>query len=48
MKFALVNDLRQEAQSQQKGICIGCGNPVVAKCGEQRIQHWAHKGRTNC
>ena len=48
MKFALVNSQRQEAESQLKGVCIGCGYPVVAKCGERRIHHWAHKGRVKC
>ncbi len=48
MKFALVNSQRQEAESQLKGVCIGCGYPVVAKCGEQRIHHWAHKAKIQC
>ncbi len=48
MKFALVNGQRQEAESQLRGICIGCGNPVLAKCGERRINHWAHKAQIQC
>ena len=48
MKFALVNSQRQEAESQLKGVCIRCGYPVVAKCGEQRIHHWAHKAKIQC
>jgi hypothetical protein len=28
--------------------CPGCGQPVVAKCGEHRIHHWAHKSNKTC
>ena len=48
MKFALVNNERQEAQPGLEGKCLGCGNPMVAKCGEVRIKHWAHKRRSKC
>ena len=48
MKFALVNNERQEAQPNLEGKCLGCGNPMVAKCGEVRIKHWAHKRRSQC
>ena len=48
MKFALVSGTRQEAQPGLTGECIGCGSPMVARCGEVRIKHWAHKGRIRC
>jgi competence protein CoiA len=48
MKFALVNCERKEAQPNLSGVCIGCGNPMVAKCGEVRIKHWAHKRQSSC
>jgi hypothetical protein len=48
MKFALVNDLRHEAEPKLVGQCISCGSPVLAKCGERRINHWAHKARIQC
>ena len=48
MKFALVDGKRQEPQPKISGQCIGCGNPVVSKCGEVRVPHWAHKGRIQC
>jgi hypothetical protein len=48
MKFALVNGLRHEAAPKLVGQCIGCENPVLAKCGERRINHWAHKARIQC
>ena len=48
MKFALVNEQRQEAQPSLLGNCLACGHPMVAKCGEVRIWHWAHKGNLTC
>src|SRR5882672_936412 len=48
MKFALVSGQRQEAQPNLSGQCRGCGRPMVARCGEVRVWHWAHKGRLLC
>lgn len=48
MKFALVNIQRQEAQPNLSGECPTCGHPMVAKCGETRIWHWAHQGSRTC
>jgi competence protein CoiA len=48
MKFALVNNERQEAQPSLEGKCLGCDSPMVARCGEVRIKHWAHKGTRRC
>ena len=48
MKFALVNGQRQEARPGLRGECRACGSPMVAKCGEIKVRHWAHKGRRNC
>ncbi len=48
MKFALVNEQRQEAQPNLSGACQTCGHPMVAKCGESRVWHWAHKGSHRC
>lgn len=48
MKFALVNNERQEAQPSLEGRCLGCGSPMLARCGEVRIKHWAHKGTRRC
>lgn len=48
MKFALVNSERQEAQPKLIGSCLSCGSPTVARCGEIRINHWAHKGQKRC
>lgn len=48
MKYALVNDERQEAQTGLSGKCTCCGHPTVAKCGEVKIWHWAHRGKRMC
>lgn len=48
MKFALVGGQRQEAQPTLSGICASCGHPMIAKCGEVRISHWAHRKARLC
>lgn len=48
MKFALVNGERKEAEPSFQGKCIVCGSPTLAKCGEIRANHWAHKGQRRC
>jgi competence protein CoiA len=48
MKFAIVDNKRQEAAPHIEGKCINCGSPMVPKCGALRIKHWAHKGTRRC
>jgi len=48
MKLALVNGNEVEATKGAKGLCRSCGSELIAKCGEDRVNHWAHKGRRNC
>lgn len=48
MRYALVNNEKAEASSELKGVCLGCGQPMIAKCGEQRLHHWAHFSKRNC
>ncbi|MDP1727998.1 MAG: competence protein CoiA family protein [Bacteroidota bacterium] len=48
MKFAIVNGNRTEAAKSIKGICPSCGSELIAKCGEFKINHWAHKGTRTC
>lgn len=48
MKFALINGERKEAEPSLKGVCIGCGGPTLARCGEVRVNHWAHQGQRRC
>ncbi|PAQ11717.1 competence protein CoiA [Mesorhizobium temperatum] len=48
MQFALVVGQKHEASPGLAGHCPGCGQPVVAKCGDQRMWHWAHLRKRKC
>lgn len=49
MKFALVDGHRREAKPGLSGMCPICGQqPMIAKCGEIRVWHWAYKGCRSC
>jgi hypothetical protein len=48
MRYALIENKRVEAQPELIGLCPGCNQPVIAKCGKQRINHWAHRSNKNC
>jgi hypothetical protein len=48
MRFALINNERIEASPGLKGICPCCAQAVIAKCGIQRIHHWAHVSLQDC
>jgi hypothetical protein len=37
MEYALVNGERQEAKPGLSGKCECCGDPIIAKCGDERI-----------
>ncbi len=48
MKYALVDGRRQEAEPNLNGTCPACGRPMVPKCGERRVWHWAHQRGRLC
>jgi len=48
MQYALVNGLRTEPTKGERGICEGCNGEVIAKCGNVKIHHWAHKNIEDC
>ncbi len=48
MKFALIAGQRIEAFAGGRGACPLCRGEVIAKCGSQRIPHWAHRGIRDC
>jgi hypothetical protein len=48
MKFAEIQGERFEAQPGSSGYCPVCGASVIAKCGEHKAWHWAHRGVRNC
>lgn len=48
MKYALIGNTKIEATKGAKGTCPVCGSELIAKCGPDRMNHWAHKGTRNC
>ncbi len=48
MKFADIAGQRCEAQPGLTATCPSCGAAVVAKCGDHRVRHWAHRGVRVC
>ena len=48
MHFALIDKKQVEASPKLKGVCPCCSQPVIAKCGKQKIWHWAHRINSAC
>lgn len=48
MKYALIDNTKTEATKGSIGICPVCSSELIAKCGPDRMNHWAHKGTRNC
>jgi hypothetical protein len=48
MRFALVDNERIEAQPKLQGLCSVCSQPVIAKCGNKKVWHWAHRSIKDC
>ena len=49
MRYAQYNNTRIEPQKGIKGaVCPVCSSPVIPKCGEIKMHHWAHKSKENC
>ena len=48
MLIAEVDGKRCKATKGAKGICPYCKSEVIAKCGEQKTAHWAHKSCKTC
>ncbi len=48
MKFALVNGHKAEPQRGLRGTCDICQSVTIAKCGDERIKHWAQKNTVLC
>lgn len=48
MRFALIDNNRVEAQPKQQGLCPICSKPVIAKCGNKKVWHWAHRSIISC
>lgn len=48
MRFALIDNNRVEAQPKQVGLCPNCSQPVISKCGNKKVWHWAHRSIASC
>jgi competence protein CoiA len=48
MQYALVGGVRQRASPDARGICPQCENPVIARCGDVMVWHWAHVSCFDC
>ncbi len=48
MKYALQSDERVEATPKAIGVCSCCGTEMIAKCGNRKVWHWAHKTKQTC
>lgn len=48
MKFAMIYGERRQPHTGLRGQCPGCGADVIARCGEIKVWHWAHKGKKPC
>jgi competence protein CoiA len=47
-KYAMVNNKRTEAEKGLTGVCPFCSSAMIAKCGNIRLKHWAHKSLSHC
>jgi flagellar biosynthesis GTPase FlhF len=48
MLFAIRNNQRVKPRKGERATCPCCGSVVIAKCGEQKIWHWAHYKSEEC
>jgi competence protein CoiA len=48
MIYATSFDKKCAAQPGGQAFCPECGKPVIAKCGEINIWHWAHVAKSDC
>lgn len=48
MKWAIKNEERILATTKDTAICPLCNEEVIAKCGEIKVWHWAHKNNFDC
>lgn len=48
MRFAMANNEKRQAEKGLVGTCVGCEHPVIPKCGQIKVNHWAHKSQCAC
>ena len=48
MIWAIRKGEKVKAQKGLNGFCPSCNEKLIAKCGEIKIWHWAHKSNFEC
>lgn len=48
MLLAIVGEAKAFAARGLSGICPGCRQPVIPKCGTLKVHHWAHEASGDC
>lgn len=48
MLYALIDNEKITASPNTTGHCPLCESEMIAKCGQIKIWHWAHKNLTDC
>lgn len=49
MRYGLINDEKIEAtQTGQRAICPCCKTELLSRCGEFKVNHWAHVNLLEC
>jgi competence protein CoiA len=48
MQYSYINGQKVTPFPKGKGTCDICGAETLAKCGEKKIWHWAHKSKLEC
>jgi hypothetical protein len=48
MQYALVDGTRCLPSPRLEGSCPSCGERAIAKCGQQKLWHWAHSAKEHC
>lgn len=48
MLTAIVNGTRSRPFPSLDGKCPFCSSDMIARCGEIRVHHWAHKSKSEC
>lgn len=48
MLYAEEGGARRPARPGRVGVCPLCGGEVIAKCGQLRVWHWAHRSLADC